>query len=1594
MNDHERDALEQELLELHFGCHPEPERMRARLNEPEVAARWRQVQALADTLRSAARAEAAPARDRARLSQEARWLRLPLRIGVAAAAAVAVSASVWGALSWRAARARAQQVTLTVRGPTAVPDGASAVYEVRAADADGVPVAGEVRWRAVAGDGHELARGTQAAPGTITLAAALPNAHVLEVEMATAQGVRAVRVPVSAATAVPFVHLASDRPIYRPGDTMYVRAVALDRVTFAPAAGRALALRLLDAKAAPLFTTTFHPSAAEHGVCAHAWPIPEHQTGGTFRLQVTIGDASLVLAETTVRVQRFQPPRLHKAITLDRSSYAAGERGVAAVAVTRLGSGDAAAAAAAAFATVRASVLIDGREAWHEDVRLGADGRARFAFTLPDAVERGEGRFVLRVDDGSVVETEVEPFTVPTGGLEIAVYPESGELVAGHDNRVYVEVTDSLGRSVDASGRVLDATGGVVATFATVHRGRGVVTFAPQAATTYTLALDAPSRRQVELRRARAGAVALHALDPRVAAGAPVRVRLLGQSDAPVTVAAFCRGVLVGQATSALAGEADLEVPLPDAVFGVLRVTAFVSGSSAGGLTPVAERLVQRAPARRLAVELSPTHARMAPGGHQTVRVRTTDESGAPVAAAVGLCVADAAEAALTRTPRIGVLDQAMLFADVEALEDAAPFLAGDAMHVDLLLGTRGWRRFVWSGEAEVPEARRPALAWAKAVAGRPVAPHELQDAGGGAAELMATARAARRAGQVTANALVAGLLATLVAFVASASAALARRRGSARPWLAGLAGSAVIALCLTAFLWQPLGANLERLGSAAAPAAFRGVVWSQAEDSEEEPLVQWAEIEEAPALQDAEVTASLQDRAKVARAAGAGEQLPAEALALDNDVAEQDLTAIDARRAPQRTYAHSARATGRRDDFAATVLWQPLLVTDADGRAELGFDVSDRVTTWSVTADAHGNGRVGQARTTFVSTLPFHLEARLPVEVSDGDQLELPVALTRDDGTSAEVELRVAIRGALHVTDGSHQVATLRDGKGRVRVPVQVRGVEPAAIEVIAVDGRSRDRVRQDVRVVPRGFPQARAASGLLAGEATCTLPLPAGARGVRARLRLFPSPLATLREGLDGMLQDPHGCFEQASSTTYPNVLVLSYLETTGDVLPDVAARAHDVLGKGYTLLTGYECTQRGYEWFGRDPGHLALTAYGLLEFTDMGKVRAVAPEMVARTRAWLMAHRDGEGGFADSGRGLHSFGMAPPAVNDAYALFALLHAGTPAADLGPELARARARAATTGDPYELALLACALNAAGDETARAAGARLAAMQRDDGSLVGSTTSITGSGGDDLAVETTALAALAWMDDPTQTARVETALGFVQGKRNACGTFGATQATVLALRALTAYAAGHRVRAAAGTVRVTVGGAEIAVLPIDGSETAAVDVDLTHALHAGDNLVRVVRDGDGEAWPFAADLAYHTDQPADDADCPLRLAVDLAAARVGEGDVAGIDVALANDSDRGLPMVLAVVGLPAGLEAPARVLDDLKQRGLVDFYEVAGREVVFYWRGMAPHESKRLHLDVVARVPGRSTGPASRAYLYYTPGSKRWARPLQVDVE
>lgn len=725
------------------------------------------------------------------------------------------------------------------------------------------------------------------------------------------------------------------------------------------------------------------------------------------------------------------------------------------------------------------------------------------------------------------------------------------------------------------------------------------------------------------------------------------------------------------------------------------------------------------------------------------------------------------------------------------------------------------------------------------------------------------------------------------------------------------------------------------------------------------------------------------------------------------------------------RIYAHQHQTSspdGIRDDFTETLYWHPVLVLP-DGHGEFSFDLSDSVTRFQVLVAGHAlDGRLGSDTFEFASRLPFSIEPKVPFEVTNTDKIAIPVTIANDTNKTRNVKLDIHADGLTALGESVRELSIGPEKRVRQVLRFQPSQVNVAATLRIAGDFGpfAKDTVERGFKVVPEGFPAVISRSDMLEGTAIeqITLP-PSWVEGtLECKVQVFPSTLADLQKGLEGLLNEPGGCFEQASSNNYPNILILNYLQQSDQANPEVEKRARAMLKNGYALLNSYECmkpedqkVRRGYEWFGQTaPPHEALTAYGLLEFRDMAKVFPVDDKMVERTRQYLLGQRDGKGGFKRNPQALDSFGAAPDHITNAYIVWALTEGGEKT-DLTPELDALGKQAKTSKDPYFLALVGISmLNANRTQEGVDILKALKDSQKADGHLDGATTSITRSGGRDLEIETTALATLGWLKanrpGDFQTA-IQKAVAWIGKQRGGYGGFGSTQSTILALKTLITHAHANRKTAEAGTLQLYIDGQKEAVdkidFPANSLEPLIVSVpqDKLNLLKPGKNKLRVEMTGKN-AFPYTLSLTYRTRQPANADNCPVHLSARLDRNQANEGETVRVKATVENKSGKGQGMVVAILGIPAGMSLPenlaqlkdmARLQENGTKPGKIAYFEVRGRELVLYWRDMGPEQKYDVDIDLICRIPGEYRGPASRAYLYYNADDKFWTEPLAMTI-
>ena len=109
---------------------------------------------------------------------------------------------------------------------------------------------------------------------------------------------------------------------------------------------------------------------------------------------------------------------------------------------------------------------------------------------------------------------------------------------------------------------------------------------------------------------------------------------------------------------------------------------------------------------------------------------------------------------------------------------------------------------------------------------------------------------------------------------------------------------------------------------------------------------------------------------------------------------------------------------TGPRTDFRETIHWAPTVFTGKDGRATVTFYLSDAVTSFRATAEGVGVGAGGRVEKVVKSSLPFSLSVKLPLEVTAGDLFLLPITLSNEKDKPVDVALEVSFGDKVELQD------------------------------------------------------------------------------------------------------------------------------------------------------------------------------------------------------------------------------------------------------------------------------------------------------------------------------------------------------------------------------------------------------------------------------------------------------------------------------------------------------------------------------------------------------------------------------------------------
>jgi len=465
-----------------------------------------------------------------------------------------------------------------------------------------------------------------------------------------------------------------------------------------------------------------------------------------------------------------------------------------------------------------------------------------------------------------------------------------------------------------------------------------------------------------------------------------------------------------------------------------------------------------------------------------------------------------------------------------------------------------------------------------------------------------------------------------------------------------------------------------------------------------------------------------------------------------------------------------------------------------------------------------------------------------------------------------------------------------------------------------------------------------------------------------------------------------------------TYPNVLVLGYLNQTKTAAPETQMKAESLVATGYQRLLTFEAEGGGFSLFGKGKGDLFLSAYGLLQLTDMAKVHTVDPAAPDRTARWLIAQQSSDGSWIsrDYRAGNGALGMT------AFVAWALAESGkTRDAGVQRALSYLRSNAFNDQDAYTLALVANALVAADPKDSMTAQVldQLASLAVRDaqGAHWGGENTMMGGYGKTGAVESTALAAHALMRGGKNLPLAQDALAFIIKSKDSWGTWGSTQATIWSLKALMLSATAGDVRDARATVNVALNGRTPQSFQFTPETADVVRVVTFDDVNLGENRISIDVAGQGSLMYQVTAIYYLPWSVAPPEPEPVGLlSVDINYDRtnIEVDDLVTVNVRARLTRPGTAKMILLDLGIPPGFTVQADDLNALVEQAVIARYELTGRQIILYIENFSSDKALDIKYRLKARFPLRAKTQPYSAYDYYNPDQQTNVQPTLVTVQ
>ncbi|XP_070352570.1 CD109 antigen isoform X2 [Equus asinus] len=354
--------------------------------------------------------------------------------------------------------------------------------------------------------------------------------------------------------------------------------------------------------------------------------------------------------------------------------------------------------------------------------------------------------------------------------------------------------------------------------------------------------------------------------------------------------------------------------------------------------------------------------------------------------------------------------------------------------------------------------------------------------------------------------------------------------------------------------------------------------------------------------------------------------------------------------------------------------------------------------------------------------------------------------------------------------------------GLGLTTTPVEAEGIEKSYSQSILLD-LTDNKLQTTLKTLSFSFPP-----DTVSGSA-------------RVQVTAIGDILGSSINGLASLIRMPYGCGEQNMINFAPNIYVLDYLTKKKQLTENLKEKALSFMRQGYQRELLYQREDGSFSAFGKDDpsGSTWLSAFVLRCFLEADPYIDIDQNVLHRIFTWLKGRQKSSGEFWEPGRVIHSElqgGSTSPVTLTAYIVTSLLgyKKYQPNIDVQESINFLESEFNRgISDNYTLALITHALSSVRSPKAKEALDMLTWRAEREGDVqfwVSSVSRLSESWQpSSLDIEVAAYALLSHFLQGQLSAGVPV-MRWLSRQRNRLGGFVSTQDTIVALKALSEFAA------------------------------------------------------------------------------------------------------------------------------------------------------------------------------------------------------------